>query len=187
MNFFHVDALAAARDACGKGRKNGAELKLREFFSYRLHQFAVTNFVRYWGAEGRNPKNLVRFEDLPIEVRESLEPKELRTGEWEFDRQHAIHLIQDAYDGLQAAHEIEGKRDQFQMVMSWILDTKVVSYPELAASLDITEKQLRDRVTRLKRRFRTALWYTVKDTLYNPTDEEVDNEVKEVIRLFGTV
>lgn len=100
-----------------------------------------------------------------------------------FDRAWALDVLKRALDQL-ARSEAEAGRGEAFVHLREILsgEQPAVSYRILAGRLGITESAVDGALRRVRARFRAALRATVAATLDDPTEAEVDEEIRDLFK-----
>jgi DNA-directed RNA polymerase specialized sigma24 family protein len=120
------------------------------------------------------------------ERRYRLEPCDRLDPERLFDRAWALDLLGRALDRLAAAESGAGRGAAFERLRVVLTDgPRVVPYATLAADLGTTEGAVEIAVRRLRGRYRAALRTEVAATLGDPSEAEVDDEIRDLFVALG--
>lgn len=158
----------------------------------KLRTFLLTAFTRYISRErvhaaaqkrggGRFVESLdEEFEDG--ERRYKLEPADRVTPEQIFARSWATSLLQAAKARIQAKEAEAGKEKMFTVLEPFLEQERdpSVSYEGVARQLGVSQEALRKAVSRLRERYREAVRDQIADTLRNPSDREIESEMKSL-------
>ncbi|HEV7404508.1 MAG TPA: hypothetical protein VGO11_16320 [Chthoniobacteraceae bacterium] len=156
--------------------RNGEKLKLRQFLSRRL-DFFLKNRRRYWRVRVPVPPD-------PLTGPPPEEPKELTTGATRLDREWAIHLIRSGVDDVRKRYAEAGKGDEFKLLEPSLRKDETAKLAELAKRSGTTVKALGSQLFRLRRAVGESIMARLKATLVDPTEEDLQAELKELFRLF---
>ena len=105
-----------------------------------------------------------------------------------FEREWAESVIRASLNGLAAEFEARGKRDLFLMLRPFIsagADSQT-GYDELSAASGLTKPAVRQAVHRLRGRFRQAVRDHIADTLNDPTEAQIDEELRAIQDAFSS-
>lgn len=116
------------------------------------------------------------------------EPADNRTPESVFERTWALSVLKSALKSLADIEEKAGRGGQFQALEPFLApDSK--TEPDTAAAaqaLGTTEENVRQLVSRLRKKFRDMLRQHVADTLKEPSEKQVDEELHSLrVALHG--
>lgn len=104
-----------------------------------------------------------------------------RTPEQEWEQQCALALVDAAMNALAQEQSSAGQKEEFELLRHE-MDPR--STPDergqaaLAAQLKMSHDQLRQKLTRLRYRFRALIRDLVRETLHQPTESQVDDELR---------
>lgn len=153
----------------------------------KLRTFLLTLFQRYIGDEkdrmgawkrgGRQvfvPLDLVEAEELYLH-----EPASFVTPETLYGRTWAMHVLRAAQETLRQAEAKAGHARTFEILAPFLdPDTAADTRTDTAArELEISPEGIRQAVSRLRRKFRTALRRQIAATLHEPDDRQIDEEM----------
>jgi len=161
----------------------------------KLRTFLLTAFRRYTSdvrdreqAQKRGGGQEILSLDLKLGEENYLaEPADPATPERFFERNWAMSVLREAFSDLSETEAAAGRGEQFVVIAQFISpdDEPSDSYASVAAQLGISEDNVRQTVSRLRRRFRDSLRQHIADTLNNPTEQQIDDELialKEALR-----
>jgi DNA-directed RNA polymerase specialized sigma24 family protein len=171
----HTDLFAKA-DA-GRGRLR--TFLLTSFNHYLHHEFCKSSAQKRGGL-----LETISLDGMTAEERYRSEPKEITTAEDLYNRRWARDFFAAVTEKLRLEYERSKKEQQFKTLRPLLFaDGKPESYAELASSLGVTEGNFRVMLLRFRRRYRELFRSAVADTLEVPTEAEIEEEIRELIRL----
>jgi DNA-directed RNA polymerase specialized sigma24 family protein len=153
----------------------------------KLRTFLLTLFQRYIGDEkdrrgawkrgGRQvfvPLDPAEAEDLYL-----LEPASFVTPETLYDRTWAMQVLRAAQETLHQTETKAGHARTFEILAPFLdPDMAAEARTDLAArALELSPEAVRQAVSRLRRKFRTALRRQIAATLHEPGDGQIDEEM----------
>jgi RNA polymerase sigma-70 factor (ECF subfamily) len=129
---------------------------------------------------------MVHIEALDAEDRYRREMADELTPERQFDRTWALTLLERVLDQLAAEHADSGRSAIFERLQVVLTPGSALSsYAALAAQLGMTEGAVQVAVHRLRRRYRAILRRQIAATLEDPTDAEVEDEIRALFAALG--
>ena len=153
----------------------------------RLRTFLLTTFRRYVcnvkdyeHAQKRGGHREILSLDVEYgEEQYAGEPADTATPESIFERSWALSVLRCVYQDLAKAEEDAGRGEQFAALSPFLSPDGGVeeSYSTLAQRLAMTEESLRQTVSRLRKKFRIHLRDRIADTLSDPTETQIDDEL----------
>ena len=150
--------------------------KLRTFLLTAL-QRQLANAAEAAQARKRGGgQEFVSLDMTDAEGRYQIDPADASaTPEMVFDKAWAMLMLETAVDRLGSNLPPE----EFAALKPMLtMNSKTeTSYAEISAKLGITEESVRQKVSRLRKRLPIELRTVVTDSLQNPTDEAVDEEI----------
>jgi RNA polymerase sigma-70 factor (ECF subfamily) len=115
------------------------------------------------------------------EARLGLEPSEEMNPQRLFDRAWALSLLGRALDRLAADEVAAGRGPAFEHLKAVLTEgSRTTPYAEIASALDTTVTAVQSSVARLRRRYRAILRAEIAGTLADPTDAEIDEELRDL-------
>lgn len=153
----------------------------------KLRTFLLAIFRRHIGdvedrrqAVKRGGRQL--FVPLDLVAAESLygqEPADMTTPERLFERSWALRVLRAALTTLRGEEEAAGRARTMEVLAAFLdpEQTAAADTAHAAASLGLTPESVRQAVSRLRRRFRSALRRHIADTLRDPSDARIDEEL----------
>ncbi len=110
---------------------------------------------------------------IPPAVAANAEPLRLFEKEW------AETVIRASLRGLAAEFEASGKAELFLLLRPFISAgaESSTSYDALSATTGLSKPAVRQAVHRLRERFRRAVRHHIADTLHDPTEAQIDDEL----------
>lgn len=96
-----------------------------------------------------------------------------------FEKEWAESVVRASLNRLAERHEAEGKGELFLMLRPFISAGSAVpsSYDDLSAETGLTKPAIRQAVHRLRERFRQTIRDHIADTLNDPTEAQIDDEL----------
>jgi RNA polymerase sigma-70 factor (ECF subfamily) len=114
------------------------------------------------------------------------EPAENETPEVVFQKRWAASLLEGSLARLRREYQAEGKERLFEQLKSTLIETREgVAYAEIAARLQTSEAAVKMAVHRLRQRYRGAIRSEIAATLAVAEPSEVEDELREVLRVYG--
>ncbi len=97
-----------------------------------------------------------------------------------FQRQWALEIIEHALDGLRAEYQSSGRSDEFEALRRFLSASgdRAPSYASVAASLGVSENDVKNRVYRARQRFRDAILREIRAS--TETAEEAEEELRDL-------
>ncbi len=112
-----------------------------------------------------------------LDLRDDLSPDKL------YDRAWAVALLERVVGQLRDACAADGKAGLFEKLKPLLMaDRTVISYPQAAAALGLSEEAARVTVHRLRRRYRDLLREEIAQTLAEPA--QVEEEMRALFAAF---
>ena len=158
----------------------------------KLRTFLLTAFTRYISRDrvyaaaqkrggGRRMESLdEEFDDG--ERRYRLEPADKRTPEQIYARSWTMSLLKAARDHVEARESAAGRSEAFKVLEPFLDQGRdpTVSYDLIARRLGLSQEATRKAVSRLRERYREAVRDEIASTLRDPTDKEIDTEMRSL-------
>ena len=143
----------------------------------RVLKRRIVDFHRFAGREKRGAGVLVA---LDIHEAESLlAESKARTPEEEFDRQWAGTVLDLAMQRMEADYHAAARARQFELLRSFLgVDGDEPDTAALQQELGLTPPAARQAVARFRERFRVTLREVIADTLENPSEQDIDAELR---------
>jgi RNA polymerase sigma-70 factor (ECF subfamily) len=124
-------------------------------------------------------RSMIPIEVLDAEDRYCREMADELTPERQFDRTWALTLLDRVLDQLAAEYTDSGRGTLFERLQGVLTPGSSNNpYAALAAQLGMTEGAVQVAVHRLRRRYRAILRGQIAATLDNPTDADVEDEIR---------
>ncbi len=174
--------LFAAADA-GKGR-------FRALLMTDCRHFLVDQKERsraFKRGSGRQPLSLsIDGEVEGADRRYRVEPVDQLDPEALFDRAWALEVLNQALERLQQLETEAGRGEGFAHYRSFLVaGATVASHAELAQRLGLSEQAVGGALRRLRKRYGQVLCETVAETLSEPNDETVQEEIRSLFSALG--
>ena len=158
---------------------NPSKGRFRAFLKTDCTYFLADERDRAQARKRGGGRTMIPIEALDAETRYLREPADEMTPERLFDRAWALSLL-DHVLGLLAAEYADSGRarlfDRLKVVLT--VGPRGASYAKLAEDLGTTEGAVQAAVQRLRRRYRTILRERIAATLDEPTDAQVEDEIR---------
>ena len=156
--------------------------KLRTFLLKALQRFIKDEKVKSF-AEKRGGKNFIlSWDELKAEDRYQGEPIENCTAEDAFNRQWITQLIEKAQQKLAKEYSASGKESEYEVLQPFIDATaEDLDYDAAATKLGMPLSTFRVTLFRFRTKHRRLIREEIRQTLDDPSDEELDREIKELM------
>jgi RNA polymerase sigma-70 factor (ECF subfamily) len=129
---------------------------------------------------------MIQIGALDAEDRYRREMADELTPERQFDKTWALTLLDRVLDQLAAEYAGSGRGALFERLQVVLTrDTRPGPYAVLAAQLGMTEGAIQVAVHRLRRRYRAILRQQIVATLDDPTDADVEDEIRALFTALG--
>lgn len=173
---------ALGSDLFAKARQDRG--RLRTFLLTSFQHWLNNRHLRETAAKRGGKQSALSFDAMEAEERYRHEPQDLATPEDLYNRRWARDFFIAVKDRLRGEFESEGKAMIFAALQPWLfVEAKAAETTPLAASLGVTEGNFRVMLTRFRKRYRDLFHAAVADTLDSPTPEQIEQEIRELIRL----
>src|SRR5262249_21612331 len=114
------------------------------------------------------------------------EPTDDTTPERLFDRSWSISLLDGALKRIEREYQETGRSAQFECLQVVLSDTPhSVPYATLAEQLGTTVGAVQQAVQRLRKRFRAIVRDQIAETLDDPSEEAIDEEIGVLFQTLG--
>ena len=153
----------------------------------KLRTFLLTAFDRFLGdardrerAQKRGGDcELIALDATDGESRYAYEPLDIASPERLFERSWAMTVLRSALVELSTDEASAGRAAQFRALQPFLSPdaTAAASYPAAAQRISLSEGAVRQIVSRLRRKFRDSLRRQIADTLREPTDVQIEEEL----------
>lgn len=154
----------------------------------RLRTFLLTVFKRYISDTDDKNRALKRgggqqvlsLDAQDAEQRYLCEPADAETPETLYQRAWALAVLQGAMTALRTAEAANGSHRQFEILaphLSPDSDAANSGYGPAAQALQTTVENVRQLISRLRKKYRLCLRHHIAATLHEPTEEQIDLEV----------
>ena len=166
--------------------------KFRSFLLASLKNFLANAYDHASALKRGGQHEFLPLDEEQVAEAESLYQTELDAGneigeDRVFERSWAETLVREGLGQLSSHYKTEGQEKLFDELRIFLTGSAdpLPSYVDLARRLGIQASTLRSNVTRLRARYREALRAEVRRTV--ETDEEVDAELRELLRVLTSV
>jgi RNA polymerase sigma-70 factor (ECF subfamily) len=158
--------------------------RMRTFLLTAFQHWLHNQHLRDTAAKRGGKQPALSFDAMEAEERYRLEPQDIATPEDLYNRRWARDFFIAVKDRLRGEFEREGKAMIFAALQPFIfVDGKEADQGTLAESLGVTPGNLRVMLSRFRKRYRDLFREAVADTLDSPTPEQIEQEIRELIRL----
>jgi RNA polymerase sigma-70 factor (ECF subfamily) len=160
--------------------------RFRSFLKTDCTYFLADERDRERAQKRGGARSMIPIEVLDAEDRYRREMADELTPERQFDRTWALTLLDRVLDQLAAEYTDSGRGalfEQLQVVLT--PGSSIGPYAALAAQLGMTEGAVQVAVHRLRRRYRAILREQIAATLDNPTDTDVEDEIRALFTALG--
>lgn len=176
----HHDAQDALHDFLAKLLRLDS-LKSADMNKGRLRSFLATALQRFlinWHRAGRHRRQEINLDSADETRYEQEEFTSVATPEVALDRSWGATLLQAALNDLAAAEAKAERGPQFVVLEPFLSPVDGAGdYEAAAKTLGQTESTARQMVKRLREKFRKFLRRRIADTLSDPSDEQIDDEM----------
>jgi RNA polymerase sigma-70 factor (ECF subfamily) len=160
--------------------------RFRSFLKTDCSYFLADQRDRERARKRGGDRAMIPIEALDAEDRYRCEMADELTPERQFDRTWAITLLDRVLDQLAAEYADSGRGALFEHLQPALSPgSSPRSYAELAAPLGMTEGAVQVAVHRLRRRYRAILREEIAATLDDPTDADVEDEIRALFAALG--
>ena len=152
----------------------------------RLRTFLLTAFARHLSDLRRDASRLKRgggVEFSPLDLHDAEDrylagpPSQDPTLQFEAD--WATAMLEGAIVQLESEYAADGRPELFAVLRPFLgAEGEIPHQAELATQLGMSHAALRTSLSRLRDRFRTALRAQIADTLRDPTEAAIDEELR---------
>lgn len=167
---------ALARADAGKG-------KLRTFLLTCARHFMGDERDRAMAAKRGGGAVLTTFDSALAETRYAAEIVDDLSPDRLFQRQWALAVLEQTLQLLEREYAVDGKAEVFAALRPFLGfgTAGEQSYEEIAATLKLPLGTVKNRVFRLRQRWRELIFEQVSMTLAEATDDEVKAELSELL------
>jgi len=132
---------------------------------------------------GKRAATVVSFDAIGAEERYLVEPTEALTPDRLFQRRWALTVLEQSLQFLAAEYEAAGQTALYAALRPFLGfgPDPEKRYEEISRSLDMPVGTLKNKVFRLRERWRKILFEQVAATLDKPSEEEIKAELSELL------
>lgn len=155
-------------------------------FMLSLLKRVISNHIRHASAEKRGGPlgATLSFDDESAEDRYLAEPADLLDPAALFDHAWAGEVLREAEQMLRAEFVRGNNLEDFERLREYLpLGENTTPYPELAASLDISEPALRLQIHRMRKRYARCIEDKIEQTVGTPDDAKA--ELEHLMKVIG--
>lgn len=157
------------------------EGRFRSFLRTDCTHFLSDEHDRERAQKRGGGRTMIPIESLDAEDRYWREVADDVTPDRLFDRAWAVTLLDRVLEQLATEYSASGRMALFERLQFVLTGgPRTVSYAELARDLGTTEGAIQAAVQRLRRRYRTILRERIAETLDDPTDANVEDEIRDL-------
>ena len=177
--FQRIVSSEAIKEACAeKGR-------LRSFMLGLLKR-VISNHVRHVSAKkrGGSPGATVSFDDIDAESRYLAEPADVRDPTVLFDRAWAEEVLHTAEHRLREDFARGNNLEDFERLREYLPHGEnATPYPQIAATLGISEGALRLQIHRMRKRYAKLIEEEITQTVDD--QDEAKAELEHLMKVIG--
>jgi RNA polymerase sigma-70 factor (ECF subfamily) len=160
--------------------------RFRSFLKTDCTYFLADQRDRERAQKRGGARAMIPIEALDAEDRYRREMADELTPDRQFDRTWALTLLDRVLDQLAAEYADSGRGAIFERLQVVLTPgSHPGSYAALAAPLGMTEGAVQVAVHRLRRRYRAILREQIAATLDDPTDADVEDEIRALFAALG--
>jgi RNA polymerase sigma-70 factor (ECF subfamily) len=103
-----------------------------------------------------------------------------------FRRKWAVAVIKRALEALRESYAAGGRLAEYEILAARLVEPARggATYAELAARLGVTELDVNNRLHRMRKRYRSAIWEELR--LTTETDQQAEEELRELFAAFAS-
>lgn len=163
-----------------------AENGLLRSFMLALLKRVISKHIRHVSAQkrGGSPNATLSFDDDSAEDRYLAEPADVRDPAALFDRAWAEEVLREAEQMVRAEFARGDNLEDFERLREFLPHgDNATPYPELAASMGITESALRLQIHRMRKRYARCIEDQITQTVSTP--DEAKAELEHLMKVIG--
>ncbi|TDU66202.1 hypothetical protein EI77_03941 [Prosthecobacter fusiformis] len=173
---------ALGQDLFAKARQDSG--KMRSFLLTAFQNYISNQYQRDTAAKRGGKTPALSLDVMQAEARYQSEPRHTATPEELYNRRWARDFFIAVQESLRTEYRSKGKEPFFHALQPWLfVEAKAADILLQAEALGVTEGNLRIMLLRFRKRYRELFHQGVADTLDSASKEEIDQEVRELIRL----
>lgn len=131
-------------------------------------------------------RGVVSLDLVDAEHRFRLEPSDRLDPERRFERAWALGVLDRALDRLSLQEQDAGRGAAFREYLRFLtVGPRVIPYAIVARRVGRSEGAVKAAIRRLRGRYRDALRQEVAGTLEDPTEDAVDEEIRDLFAALG--
>lgn len=166
-------------------KANREQGRMRTFLLTAFQRFMRDEFEKNTAAKRGGRERTLSLDAMEAEQRYQCEPHDIATPEDLYNRRWARDFFATVKERLRREFATEGKAAVFAVLGSWLPPGgSEGDHAAAAAELGVTDGNFRVLLQRFRKRYRALFKEAVADTLESPDEEEVNAEIRELIR-FG--
>jgi RNA polymerase sigma-70 factor (ECF subfamily) len=161
------------------GAVGPAKGRFRSFLLVSLKHFLDNEWHKARTQKRGGNRVFISWDELNLEDREMLEPRDRISPEKLFNRRWALMLLERVMSQLRNECAAARKGDLFEKLKGYLTaDAPEKSYLQIAAELNMSEGAVKVTVHRMRRRFGELVRAQIAQTVESP--EEVSDEIREL-------
>ena len=163
------------------------EGKFRSFLLSALEHFLAAE----WNHAHRQKRGgnglAISLDGMSPEARYQVEPVDARTAERLYERRWALTVLEQALERLRTDCVAARKEALFVELQGTLsTDGATASYAEIGARLKMSEVAVKVAAHRLRQRYAELVRDIVAQTLPNPTESEVEREIRHLLEALSS-
>lgn len=158
--------------------------RFRSFLLASLEHFLAKEWTRAHRLKRGGGHVLLSWDAQDPEARRRLEPEDQLTAERLYERHWALTVLAEALRRLGAEYAAAGKAGLFEVLQPLLSEPdEEISYPQLAADLDMSQGAVRVAVHRLRQRYGEAVRAEIGRMVQHPG--EIEDELRHLFTVLS--
>jgi RNA polymerase sigma factor (sigma-70 family) len=158
--------------------------KFRSFLLASLEHFLAKEWTRAHRLKRGGGKTIISWDGCDPEEQYKLEPCGELSAERIYERRWALTVLEQAMSALSADYGAAGKQPLFDELKPFLSgEDDTISYPELAARLQISEGAVRVAVHRMRQRYGESVREEIAKIVQRP--EEIEEELRHLFAVLS--
>ncbi len=157
--------------------------KFRSFLLAAMRHFLANEWDRGQRLKRGGGQLVLSLDAETAETRYALEPADVTDADRIFERRWALTLLEEVLGRLRREFVAAGKATLFEELEPALTGEKI-SYPEIAARLQLNENAVRVAVHRLRLRYRDLVRQEIAETV--ATEEDVAGELQHLFAALSS-
>lgn len=161
--------------------------RLRTFLIDALKKFRAKKYRAKQAVKRGGSRWHVSIDQQTAEGRYEFELVDDLTPEQVLDRNWALTILEKVMAELEAQYRASGKEEEFEALRAFLVpNAGGKSYREIAIDLGTNENNVKAKVHRLRKRYRSQLHEVVKTTLdVSVSEEDLKDELRHLLGAFS--